>query len=108
MAGNVKAADVVKLFQKAYDEKWGYIWGASGQIHTQAAQDQAPDRAHRIGQMAHVQVYKLIAKDTIEEKNLELQEQKRALLDTVSGGEEGSIIHMTSEKLQKLQELLKI
>ena len=101
MAGNVKAADVVKLFQKAYDEKWGYIWGASGQIHTQAAQDQA----HRIGQMAHVQVYKLIAKDTIEEKHLELQEQKRALLDTVSGGEEGSIIHMTSEELQ---ELLKI
>ena len=41
MAENVKATDVVKLFQKAYDEKWGYIWGASGQIHTQAAQDQA-------------------------------------------------------------------
>ena len=87
---NLTAADVVIHF----DPWWN-----------QAAQDQATDRAHRIGQMAHVQVYKLIAKDTIEEKILELQEQKRALLDTVSGGEEGSIMHMTSEELL---ELLKI
>jgi SNF2 family DNA or RNA helicase len=71
----------------------------------QAAQDQATDRAHRIGQQARVQVYKLIAKDTIEEKILELQERKSALLDTISGGEEGGIMNMTSEELL---ELLKI
>ena len=68
----------------------------------QAAQDQATDRAHRIGQKAHVQVYKLIAKDTIEEKILELQERKSALLDTISGGEEGGIMNMTSEELLDL------
>ncbi|MDO4838124.1 MAG: DEAD/DEAH box helicase [Clostridia bacterium] len=87
---NLTAADVVIHF----DPWWN-----------QAAQDQATDRAHRIGQMAHVQVYKLIAKDTIEEKILELQEQKRALLDSVSGGEEGSIMRMSAEELM---ELLKI
>ena len=41
MAATVQAQDVIALFRQAYNEKWGYIWGASGQIHTQAAQDQA-------------------------------------------------------------------
>ncbi len=41
MAATVRVQDVIALFRKAYAEKWGYIWGASGQIHTQAAQDQA-------------------------------------------------------------------
>ena len=57
---NLTAADVVIH----YDPWW-----------TQAAQDQATDRAHRIGQQHTVQVYKLIAKDTIEEKILKLQEK---------------------------------
>ncbi len=52
--------------------------------------------------MAHVQVYKLIAKDTIEEKILELQEQKSALLDNVSGGEEGSIMNTSTDELMSL------
>ena len=68
----------------------------------QATQNQATDRAHRIGQQAHVQVYKLIAKDTIEEKILELQEKKAALLDTISGGEEAGILNMSSEELLSL------
>lgn len=87
---NLTAADVVIHF----DPWWN-----------QAAQDQATDRAHRIGQQSHVQVYKLIAKDTIEEKILELQERKIALLDTISGGEEGGIMNMSSDELL---ELLKI
>ncbi len=41
MAATVQAQDIITLFRQAYKEKWGYIWGASGQIHTQAAQDQA-------------------------------------------------------------------
>ncbi len=41
MAAAVQAQDIITLFRQAYREKWGYIWGASGQIHTQAAQDQA-------------------------------------------------------------------
>lgn len=66
---NLTAADVVIH----YDPWWN-----------QAAQDQATDRAHRIGQQHTVQVYKLIAKDTIEEKILKLQEKKAALLDSVT------------------------
>lgn len=48
-----------------------------------AAQNQATDRAHRIGQMNTVSVYKLIAKNTIEEKILKLQEAKRDLSDQI-------------------------
>lgn len=84
---NLTAADIVIHF----DPWWN-----------QAAQDQATDRAHRIGQQAHVQVYKLIAKDTIEEKILELQEKKAALLDTISGCEETRILTMSSEELLSL------
>ncbi len=65
-----------------------------------AAQDQATDRAHRIGQQSRVQVYKLIAEDTIEEKILELQSQKAALMDTVSSGE--NVMDMSEEDLLSL------
>ena len=65
---NLTAADVVIH----YDPWWN-----------QAAQDQATDRAHRIGQKACVQVYKLIVKDTIEEKILELQQRKAALMENL-------------------------
>lgn len=53
-----------------------------------AVEDQATDRAHRIGQERPVFVYRLIAENTIEEKLLYLQAQKRELADTVyEGGE---------------------
>ena len=84
---NLTAADVVIH----YDPWWN-----------QAAQDQATDRAHRIGQQAHVQVYKLITKDTIEEKILELQEKKSSLLDAISGCEDAGILNMSSEELLSL------
>ena len=44
-----------------------------------AVEDQGTDRAHRIGQTRPVIAYKLIARDTVEEKLLALQERKRAL-----------------------------
>jgi superfamily II DNA or RNA helicase len=44
-----------------------------------AAEDQAADRAHRIGQERPVMIYRLVAKDTVEERILELQQHKRAL-----------------------------
>lgn len=48
-----------------------------------AVEDQATDRAHRIGQTREVSVFKLIAKDSIEEKVLRLQEEKKMLIDAV-------------------------
>lgn len=49
-----------------------------------------------------MQVYKLIAKDTIEEKILNLQSKKAALLDAVSEGGEAGILDMSREKLLAL------
>lgn len=83
---NLTAADVVIH----YDPWWN-----------QAAQNQATDRAHRIGQRQCVQVYKLITKDTIEERILDLQERKAELLDMVSGDNE-SILEMSREDLLAL------
>lgn len=51
-----------------------------------AAQDQATDRAHRIGQKNTVNVLRVIARDTIEEKILALQARKSALADAVVSG----------------------
>jgi len=50
-----------------------------------AAEDQAADRAHRIGQDRPVLVFRLVAKDTVEERILELGERKRALADAALG-----------------------
>jgi len=69
-----------------------------------AAQNQATDRAYRIGQKNMVQVYKLIAQDTIEEKILELQGAKQSLADTVTGSADGSILSMAPEELLALLE----
>jgi superfamily II DNA or RNA helicase len=52
-----------------------------------AAEDQASDRAHRIGQTKSVFVYKLIAADTVEDRILELQERKADLARIALGGE---------------------
>lgn len=51
-----------------------------------AVEDQATDRAHRIGQEKPVTVYRLVAADTIEEKILKLHEQKRDLADSLLSG----------------------
>ena len=48
-----------------------------------AAESQAVDRAHRIGQTRNVMVYRMVAKDTIEEKVVALQDSKRQLISSV-------------------------
>jgi SNF2 family DNA or RNA helicase len=52
-----------------------------------AVEDQATDRAHRIGQQRPVTVYRLVAQDTIEERIIELHHQKRDLADTILEGQ---------------------
>ena len=66
-----------------------------------AVEDQATDRAHRIGQTRHVFNYKLIAKGTIEEKLLTLQDQKRGLVRDLLDAE-GAGKQLTKADLQFL------
>lgn len=65
-------------------------------------QNQATDRAHRIGQKNVVNVYKLIVKDTIEENILKLQEKKRELADQILEGEGLNGGSFTKEELMEL------
>ena len=67
-----------------------------------AAQNQATDRAHRIGQRQVVNVMKLVAKNTIEEKILKLQEKKAALADSVVEGEGVQDTTLNKEELLSL------
>lgn len=67
-----------------------------------AAENQATDRAHRIGQKRVVTVYKLVAEHTIEEKVLELQQKKKELADQVLSGEEMGSVLFDREELLKL------
>lgn len=69
-----------------------------------SAQNQATDRAYRIGQTENVQVYKMIMKNSIEEKILKLQEMKKDLSDTFTQGSEGSITSMNQEEILSLFE----
>ena len=55
-----------------------------------AVEDQAADRAHRIGQERPVMVYRLVAKDTVEERILALQEKKRRVADVALGEASGA------------------
>ena len=82
---NLTAADIVIHF-----DPW---WNP-------AAENQATDRAHRIGQKNTVEVIKLISKGTIEEKILKLQESKKDIIDKVMTGNlsNGGILSNLSEE----------
>ena len=84
------------------------LTGASVVVHADpwwnaAATDQATDRAHRIGQNREVDVYKVVAKGTIEERIVALQEAKRDLADSVIAATNGeALTGLTRERLAEL------
>ena len=67
-----------------------------------AVQDQATDRAHRIGQTRDVTVIKLITSDTIEERIQKLQDTKQDLADAVLGSGGKSLMSLSKEELMSL------
>ncbi|MBQ8731870.1 MAG: DEAD/DEAH box helicase [Oscillospiraceae bacterium] len=67
-----------------------------------SVQNQATDRAYRIGQSNPVTVYKLIAENTVEEKILALQETKRKLADSVISEGDSLLSSMTLSEIQQL------
>jgi SNF2 family DNA or RNA helicase len=67
-----------------------------------AAENQATDRAHRIGQDKPVFVYKLIAEDTIEDRILTLQQSKQALADSIYDEAGTTSSQLTSDDLKEL------
>jgi superfamily II DNA or RNA helicase len=67
-----------------------------------AVEDQATDRAHRIGQTRVVTSYKLITRGTIEEKILALQQRKRDVLQGILTGEEQLTSSLTWDEIQDL------
>ena len=86
---NLTGADVVIH----YDPWWNL-----------AVQNQATDRAHRIGQTRQVTVYRLILKDTIEEKILQLQDAKKDLADAILEGRNETLMSLSNEELLALLE----
>ncbi|WP_165235339.1 DEAD/DEAH box helicase [Aquisphaera insulae] len=67
-----------------------------------AVEAQAIDRSHRIGQTQHVFAYRLICRDTVEEKILELQQKKRDLADAILNADNRVISTLTREDLEFL------
>ncbi|HEY2953271.1 MAG TPA: C-terminal helicase domain-containing protein, partial [Verrucomicrobiae bacterium] len=83
------------------------LTGADTVIHfdpwwNPAVEDQATDRAHRIGQTRVVTSYKLITRGTVEEKILTLQQRKRDVIQATLGGEEQLAEALTWEEIQEL------
>ena len=69
-----------------------------------STENQATDRAYRIGQKNNVQVYKLITKNSIEEKIYELQEKKAKLADSMLDTNTKFINRFSREEIMKLFE----
>ena len=84
---NLTGADIVMH----YDPWWNI-----------STENQATDRAYRIGQKKNVQVYKLITKDSIEEKIYELQKKKEKLMDNMLNTKTTFINRFTREEIMNL------
>ena len=86
---NLTGADMVIHY-----DPW---WNAS-------AENQATDRAYRIGQKNNVQVYKLITKNSIEEKIYEMQQNKSALIDNMLDINTSFVNKLSKEEIMELFE----
>ena len=84
---NLVGADVVIHL----DPWWNY-----------SAQNQASDRAHRIGQTRTVEVIKLIAENSIEERVVSLQDEKKELVDKVISNDDSSIKSLSIKDLKSI------
>jgi SNF2 family DNA or RNA helicase len=69
-----------------------------------AVEDQASDRAHRMGQQRPVTIYRLVARHTIEEGIVELHKHKRDLADSLLEGSDTAARMSPAEMLGMLQE----
>ena len=67
-----------------------------------SAQNQATDRAYRIGQKNNVQVFNLVMKDSVEEKIIELQKRKKELADMFVENNSGGLSQMSKEDILSL------
>ena len=67
-----------------------------------SAENQATDRTYRIGQKKNVQVYKLITKNSIEEKIYELQQKKAKLIDNMLSTKETFISKLSKDEIMNL------
>ena len=74
-----------------YDPWWNF-----------SAENQASDRVHRIGQKNNVQIIKMITKDSIEEKILDLQNKKKDLFNKVVSDDGNILTKLTNEELLSL------
>ncbi|MGW9029146.1 SNF2-related protein [Streptomyces sp. NPDC055722] len=70
-----------------------------------AVEEQATDRAYRIGQTQPVQVHRLITEGTVEDRIAEMLESKRALADAILGSGESSLTELTDRELADLVSL---
>lgn len=84
---NLTSADVVIH----YDPWWNI-----------AAENQATDRAHRIGQKNSVKIYKMVTQDTIEERIIKLQQKKAELAQAILNNKDMANAAMNREDLLKL------
>ena len=67
-----------------------------------SAENQATDRTYRIGQKKNVQVYKLITKNSIEERIYELQQKKAKLMDNMLSTSETFISKLSKDEIMDL------
>ena len=118
LTGNTKASERLKLVEDFNGNRRIGVFlislkaggvglnlvGADKVIHVDpwwnvAAENQASDRAHRIGQVNNVEVIKLIAENTIEQRIIQLQNMKKDLIDKVINNSDAAITKLSKEDL---------